>query len=331
MSIDGEVVGHDAADLVGAGGVRAAQDVVVVGGDHQPVDRQAHAFGRVAGEDVAEVAGRHREGDGAVRAAERRRGDEVVGDLRHHACPVDGVDAGQLHAIAESEVVEHRLQQRLAIVERAVDGNRVHVGFRGGRHHAPLHVGDTRPFGNRMMASTRLEPRNASIAAPPVSPDVAPTTVTRALRAASTRSMRRATTCMATSLKASVGPWKSSRIHEFGPVCTSGVTAGWPKRAIGVARDGQQFGARDGAAGKQVQDRRRHVGERLAGKGGDGLGLEPRPGFRHVEPAVACQPGQQGVLKAEFRGFASGADVAQGMGAFVAVGAMGWRPKAQVF
>ena len=40
---------------------------------------------------------------------------------------------------------------------------------------------ETRPFGNRMTASTRLEPRNASMAAPPVSPEVAPTTVTRCI------------------------------------------------------------------------------------------------------------------------------------------------------
>ena len=34
---------------------------------------------------------------------------------------------------------------------------------------------------------------------------------------------------MATSLKARVGPWKSSSRKAFGPVCTSGATAGWRK------------------------------------------------------------------------------------------------------
>ena len=43
MSIDGEVVGDHVAQLVGAGRERARQDVVDVGGDHQPVDRQPHA------------------------------------------------------------------------------------------------------------------------------------------------------------------------------------------------------------------------------------------------------------------------------------------------
>ena len=37
---------HHLAHLVGAGRERARQDVVDVGGDHQPVDRQAHALAR---------------------------------------------------------------------------------------------------------------------------------------------------------------------------------------------------------------------------------------------------------------------------------------------
>ena len=47
----------------------------------------------------------------------------------------------------------------------------------------------------------------------------------------SARSIRRASTCMATSLKASVGPWKSSRIQSLGPIWTRGATAGWRKVA----------------------------------------------------------------------------------------------------
>ena len=69
------------------------------------------------------------------------------------------------------------------------------------------------------------------MAAPPVSPEVAATMVTRSPRAASTRSISRASSCMATSLKASVGPWNSSSTHRLRSICTSGVTAGWPKRA----------------------------------------------------------------------------------------------------
>ena len=98
--------------------------------------------GDVAREDVAEIAGRHREGDLAVRRAERRRGGEVVDHLRDDAGPVDRVDAGQPHPVAEGVMVEQAFHQRLAIVERAFDRDRVDVVIRRGRHHPPLHVGD---------------------------------------------------------------------------------------------------------------------------------------------------------------------------------------------
>jgi hypothetical protein len=52
---------------------------------------------------------------------------------------------------------------------------------------------DTRPFGNRMKTSIDGRSRQASIAAEPVSPEVAPTMVTRWLRPARTLSKRRPT------------------------------------------------------------------------------------------------------------------------------------------
>jgi hypothetical protein len=61
--------------------------------------------------------------------------------------------------------------------------------------------------------STWSHPATPSIAAEPVSPLVAPTIVTRSLRSPSTWSNIRPTNCSATSLNASVGPWKSSWIH----------------------------------------------------------------------------------------------------------------------
>ena len=92
---------HHVAQFVGAGRERPRQDVVDVGGDHQPVDRQAYALRHVAGIDVAEIAGRHGEGHFAVRRAERHRGGEVIDRLRHDPRPVDRVDAGQAHAVAK--------------------------------------------------------------------------------------------------------------------------------------------------------------------------------------------------------------------------------------
>ena len=44
-------------------------------------------------------------------------------------------------------------------------------------------------------------------------------------------SRRRATICSAKSLKARVGPWKSSCSQRFGPSWISGAVAGWSKPA----------------------------------------------------------------------------------------------------
>ena len=95
-------------------------------------------------------------------------------------------------------------------------------------------TGDTRPCGNRMNRSQRGEPAKAAIAAPPVSPEVAPTIVARAPRSARTWSISRARSCIATSLKASVGPWKSSSTKSLAPSCTSGATGPpWRRRRRG--------------------------------------------------------------------------------------------------
>ena len=88
-----------------------------------------------------------------------------------------------------------------------------------------------RPAGCRMAMSTRSRSRHASMAAEPVSPEVAPTMVTRWSRAVSTWSNRRPSTCIAMSLNARVGPWNSSSDHRSGPSCTSGATAGWANPA----------------------------------------------------------------------------------------------------
>ena len=75
--------------------------------------------------------------------------------------------------------------------------------------------------------STWAQSRTASIAADPVSPLVAPTIVTRSPRWPSTWSNSRPTSCRATSLNDSVGPWNSSATHWWWSICTSGTTASW--------------------------------------------------------------------------------------------------------
>ena len=69
------------------------------------------------------------------------------------------------------------------------------------------------------------------MAAEPVSPLVAPTIVIRSPRRASAWSKRRPKSCIATSLKARVGPWNSSSAKVRWSIWASGVTAGWAKAA----------------------------------------------------------------------------------------------------
>ncbi len=75
--------------------------------------------------------------------------------------------------------------------------------------------------------STLAQSFTPSIAAEPVSPLVAPTIVIRLPCWASTVSNMRPTSWSATSLKASVGPWKSSITQWWWSIWTSGTTAGW--------------------------------------------------------------------------------------------------------
>ena len=90
---------------------------------------------------------------------------------------------------------------------------------------------ETRPLGWRMKISMASRSRQASMAAEPVSPEVAPMTTTRAPRLPSTWSKRRPTSCNAWSLKASVGPWNSSNSQVLWSSWIKGATAPCPKLA----------------------------------------------------------------------------------------------------
>ncbi len=121
---------------------RAVEDVVDIGRDDQPFDRQAHARGDIAREHIAEIAGRHAERHRAVRRAEAHGGVEIIDHLRHQPRPVDRIDRRHLEPPGETGVVEHRLYHRLRVVEAALDGDIVDVGRQHGRHLSPLHIAD---------------------------------------------------------------------------------------------------------------------------------------------------------------------------------------------
>ena len=117
-----------------------------------------------------------------------------------------------------------------------------------------------RSCGCRMAISMRSRPAQASIAAEPVSPEVAPTIVTRASRAASTWSNSRPSSCSAMSLNDSVGPWNSSCTNRPVSSWTSGTTAGMAEAGIGVAAQRCERGERDRVADERLDHAR---GERV--------------------------------------------------------------------
>ena len=115
-----------------------------VGGEDESADGCAHAEGDVAGEDVAEVAGGDGDlgGGGAGGLLDAEDGPEVVDDLGEDAAPVDGVDGAEVEVALEGEVVEDLLEDALAVVEGAVDGDAVDVRVGDGGHLAFLERAD---------------------------------------------------------------------------------------------------------------------------------------------------------------------------------------------
>ena len=133
--------------------------------------------------------------------------------------------------------------------------------------------------------------------------------VRRSPRAASTWSISRAKSCIARSLNASVGPWNSSSDEGVHAELRQRRDRGMAKIAIGLARHAGEIGFADGIADERPDHLDGNFGIGTAGKGGNRLRLEARPGFRHIEAAVAGKAREHGLGKAERRGLAPGRDI----------------------
>ena len=131
---------------IAAGAEELIQDVVLIGGDDQPPDRQAHAPRDVAGVDVAEVTGGY--GEAHLLVVRVRRGEiafEVIDHLGRDARPVDRVHGADAVTLLECRVGIHLLHEVLAVVEDAAHGDvvdvrvlqRIHLRRLEGRHALP--------------------------------------------------------------------------------------------------------------------------------------------------------------------------------------------------
>ena len=160
---------------------RAGEDVVLVGGDDQPLHRQAHLCRDIASKDIAEIPGRHAEGHLAVGRAKLQRGGEIIHHLRHEPRPVDRIDRADIERGGQRRVREHALHHRLRIVEAAgnrdiVDIGRAHRGHLAaldlahpafGMEHEDLHAlapGDRMDRRGARIAASRPDDRQRALA-----------------------------------------------------------------------------------------------------------------------------------------------------------------------
>ena len=290
--------GVNFAHLVDAGLERARQDVVDVGGDAQPADRQAHLLGDIARKDIAEIAGRHGEIHRARGRAERDGRGEIIHHLRHDPRPVDRVDARQRDRIAKAVMVEHRLHDRLAIVERAFDRERMHVGRARRRHHPPLHVGDapvreqhdqidiveTRERIDRGAAGIARGRDHDGGALVALGQHVIHQPRDQLHRDVLER-QRRAVEQLQHEL---IGPDLVERHHRR-----------MAEGRVGFVRHAAEIGVGDFARGERPDHVDRDFPIGPAEKSGDGLGRELRPDLGHVEAAVAGKPGQHHIAETQ--------------------------------
>ena len=208
-------------------------------------------------------------------------------------------------------MVEHRLHQRLAIVECAIDREHMHIGVGNAGHHPPLHVGD---------AAMGIEHNNVRLRAITERFHCCAACVTGrrhhdggALAARFQRVVHHAAKELhGEILERQRRPVKQLE-HEL-------IIAGLHQRhrrrmaegVIGLACHAGEIGLGNGVTDKRPDHLDRDFGIGTACEGRDLLLAQARPGFRHIESAVAGETREHDIDKAKRWGFAPGGNVAHG-------------------
>ena len=243
-----------------------------------------------------------------MRCAERRGRDEVVHRLRDDAGEVDRVHAGEPDGVAERGVSEHRLHQRLAVVEGAFDGDRVDVVLGRRRHHALLHR--RHPAARKQdddvdsgAAAKRLD-RGAAGVAGGRDHDGG------ALAALLQRKVHQAREELHREIFEGERRPVEQLEHE-GVRCELHERrhGGMAEGVIGLPRHAGEIGRRDRARRERGDHLARDLGIGTPGERRDPRGFERGPRLRHIESAVAGEPGERDVDEAERGRLAAGRDV----------------------
>ena len=207
-------------------------------------------------------------------------------------------------------MIEQALHDRLAVIERAVDRERMDVLLLRRRHHAPLHVRDAamrieRDQVDLIAAAERLDRSAAGIAR-------GRDHDRRALAALDQRMIHQPRQELHREvLERERRPVKQLQHKGAGRDLRKRRNGRVAERAVGVVRHAGEFRVRNGAADEGAHDLAGDFGVGLAGQRRNLRGGKNRPGLRHIEAAVAGEPGQSHIDEAERGGFASGGNVAQ--------------------
>ena len=274
------------------------EDVVAVGGQHQPPHRQPHRPRHAAGIDVPEIARRHAERDGPPRRAQRHRGGEVVHHLRQHPRPVDRVHTGQPHLVREGVVAEHRLHQRLAVVEVAIQGERMDVRLRGAGHLPPLHLAHPPVRVEHVHVHPRQPPKRLHGGRAGV-PGGRPHHRHALAGAAQHLGEHAPDQLHGEVLERQRRPVEQLQKPPIGPELPERRPRRVPEGRIGLRNQPPKRRLAEGVPDQRPHHAKRHLLVGLPGQRRDLVRLHDRHRLGHVEPAVARQPRAHRLREAE--------------------------------
>ena len=286
--------GHDIAQCITALVQHPGQNVIAIGRDNDALDRQAHLFGNKPGKGVAKIAGRHGKANGTVGRAKGGSGGEIIDALCGDAGPIDRIDAGQVDSLAEILILEHGLNNGLAVVKRALDGNGAHIVLRRRGHKPALNLADA-PFGEEHHHSGMASPgkgldrRTARIARGGSNNGHGPALSGQGMVIEPGQQLH------GHILKGQAGAVEQLHLPDAVIELGQGHDRRMGKTGIGLGRHLIDYGAGNFVTGELGQDLGSDLGIGPASKTRD-LGLRKlRPSFWHIKAAIGGEASQHGI------------------------------------